>query len=91
MFRVSLVILALASAFALNGCSQCSKQEATEAPAAIPATPEATPADAAAAMPAATPVDGAAAAMPPTEAPTSPGPGGEATVPAGGTPAPAAH
>ncbi len=89
MFRVSLVILALASAFALNGCSQCSKQEATEAPAAVPALPEATPVDAAAAaMPAATPAEGAAL-MPPTEAPTAPG--GEATVPAGGTPKPAAH
>ena len=59
MFRVSFVILALASALALNGCSQCSKQEGAEAPVAAPAT-DATPVDAAA-MPSATPMDSTAA------------------------------
>jgi hypothetical protein len=67
MFRFSLIILALASALALNGCSQCSNPKA-EAPAvtAPPAPPaaEASPAMAppadpnAAAAPGAPPVDG---------------------------------
>ncbi|HVK60979.1 MAG TPA: hypothetical protein VM432_05490 [Bdellovibrionales bacterium] len=67
MFRISFVFLAMVSALALNGCSQCSQQTAEEAPAAAPmeAAPEATPADPAAAPAEAAPVDGAAA---PTEA-----------------------
>lgn len=45
MFRGSIVVLALASALALNGCSKCSNTEdmAPEAPAVEEAVPEATP------------------------------------------------
>lgn len=69
MFRFSFLVLVIASALALNGCSQCSKQEGTEVPAAAPV--EATPVDAAAvpaapadAMPAATPADAMATPAP---------------------------
>ena len=66
MFRFSLIILALASALALNGCSQCSNQKA-EAPAVVTPPP---PVEAPAATP--PPADGAAAAPAPTDA-TAPG------------------
>ena len=52
MFRVSLAILALASVFALNGCSQCSRQEpvdtttTTTTTTTTEATTEATPVEA---------------------------------------------
>jgi PBP1b-binding outer membrane lipoprotein LpoB len=66
MFRVSFVVLAIASAFALNGCSQCSSQnQETAAPAEMEAPAETAPVEAAdgaevapvegAEMPAATP------------------------------------
>jgi PBP1b-binding outer membrane lipoprotein LpoB len=77
MFRASFVIVALASALALNGCSQCSKQESAEAPAVVLVPVEATPVDAAA-VPVA-PADPAVAA---------PGAEGVAPVPEA-TPAPA--
>lgn len=59
MFRISFIILAMSSALALNGCSQCSNNSAEQTPAetAAPAeetaaTPEAAPAVDAAATPA---------------------------------------
>lgn len=62
MFRISFVLLALASALALNGCSQCSQQQAEEAAPTEAATPvEAVPADPAAAPMEGAPADGAAA------------------------------
>lgn len=71
MFRASFVVIALASALALNGCSQCSKTETVETPVAVPV--EATPVEAAA-VPAASPapVDGNAPAAPGAEAPAVP-------------------
>ncbi len=77
MFRVSFVIIALASGLALNGCSQCSKTETAETPVVVPvAVPvEATPVDAAAApaapmdanAPAATPADATVPAATPAQ------------------------
>lgn len=63
MFRISFVLLAMVSALALNGCSQCSQQQAEEAPAAMEAAPEAAPVDPAAAPMEGAPADGAAAPM----------------------------
>jgi PBP1b-binding outer membrane lipoprotein LpoB len=80
MFRVSFVILALASALALNGCSQCSQQGTETAPGteatATPADAAAAPADAMA--PAATPAEGAA----PADAAATPAVDGAAATPA---------
>lgn len=58
MFRISFAFLVVASALALNGCSQCSQEPKTEAPA----TTEAAPADAMAPAPEAAPADAAAPA-----------------------------
>ena len=73
MFRFSLIILALASALALNGCSQCSNPKA-EAPAVV--APPAPPA--AEASPAADPNAVAAPGAPPVDG----GPGTDAGKPA---------
>lgn len=64
MFRVSFVVLAMASALALNGCSQCSQQGTETAPETAASPAETAPADAAAtpADPAAAPADPAAPA-----------------------------
>lgn len=60
MFRVSFVVLALASALALNGCSQCSNPSTETAPAA----PVETAPGAADAPVAPAPVEGTAPAAP---------------------------
>ncbi len=65
MFRFSFVVIAIAAALTLNGCSQCSSSNQAPAPAA-PAEVLAAPAEAPAAAPAApaeaaAPVEGAAA------------------------------
>ncbi|MEK7355365.1 MAG: hypothetical protein AAB250_02885 [Bdellovibrionota bacterium] len=39
MFRISFAFLVVASALALNGCSQCSQEPKTEAPAATEVAP----------------------------------------------------
>lgn len=61
MFRFSFVVLAFASALALNGCSQCSNPSTETAPAA---PTEAAPAPGAEAPVAPAPVEGAAPAAP---------------------------
>lgn len=85
--RISFVILAIASAMALNGCSQCSQNKEEQAPPAAAtaeatAAPAASPADAMAPAPAASPADPNAAA------PAAPADG--AAAPAAGAAAPAA-
>ena len=78
MFRISTVLLAMVSALALNGCSQCSQQQAEEAPAAAPME-AATPMEAAPVDPAAAPMEGAAAPVDGAAAPTEAAPAADAT------------
>lgn len=88
MFRVSFVFLALASALALNGCSQCSQNGTETAPAtttteatATPADGTVAPADAMAPAAGMTPADGMAPAAGTETAPT-PAVDGAAATPA---------
>lgn len=74
MIRGSLIVLALASAFALNGCSQCSSPQ-TETPPAETAAPEAAPAET---------MTPAPEAAPAVEATPAPAEGGAAATPAEG-------